>query len=207
MFEGYILVKKENLNNIAYHLKRISGETGNLLFYEDFERILSGISDFAPAPSSETKNLSKAIGDRVSAKNPAGGYFYYDDYVCVGYSSSKKKVDAVWSFTPSINATSATFTLSWDNRIGSVGWASALDYNFEISTNGVSGQWINTNDTISGTIERIGNAAGYGTVTITFNNIALTAGNTYYLRANTANSAYSTLKAFKREGNTVTLTT
>lgn len=193
----YALVQKQSLTDIANAL-RIAAKLGDvtLTFPEDFIYIIQLLS--TTTPTTESLTLSFVTGDTVYDSSSVE----YSDYVCVGHSSNYIKNDAVWSFIPSINATKAIFTLNWDNTIGSVGWENTYTYRFQVSTSGAAGQLIGsgaTEITLTGTS---------GVATVTVSGLNLTAGTTYYLRANYADyDTKQTLKAFIKGGNTVTLST
>lgn len=199
----YMLVKREHLEQIANAIKSVSGQNSTLTFPEDFENTIRQFSYIPPVvpPSTQTLSLSYVTGNDVTDSNR----YPHTGYVAVGHSSSKIKNDAVWSFSPTINASTAIFTFSWNNTtdIGTnVGWGQPYDYAFSISTNRDSGQYA-----VMDSNKIVENLTGVsGTATIEFNNLNLQAGTTYYIRANFNGDTTSTLKAFAKNNNTVSVT-
>lgn len=125
-------------------------------------------------------------------------------YVRVGHNSSALNNDAVWSFTPTENTSKVTVTLKWDNEAAGTGWSSAYTYVFALSTSGSSGRTAASGTHLKKITKSL--SGSDGTVTLTFDGLSLSAGTTYYLRANLNGTTYSTMKAFKKSGNTVTTT-
>lgn len=174
----YTLVKKENLTEIANKL-RSKGITGTLVFPEGFINAIEQL-----VPGLEILTLSFSSGD------PIGDY---DDYVVVGAS-----VAAIWSFTPTINSSTAKVELSWDNTIGEIdeNTDTPHDYRFDI---------INGQSTIVGTqIVPISGASG--TVTLNFTNLSLEPETEYYIRAASNHGTFFALRAFNKYNNTIELT-
>lgn len=163
-----------------------------------------GTSSEPTIPTTESLSLSYTTGNDVSDanNNPHTGY------VAVGHSSSQIKNDAVWSFTPTINVSFATFTFNWNNYTSSgsnTGWAGAMDYAFAITTDGSSG--LQAANTSNKNVVSIGGSGTSGTATVNFTGLNLVAGTTYYIRANYNGTTNSTLKAFAKTDNTVQLAT
>jgi hypothetical protein len=74
----------------------------------------------------------------------SNGYLH-SNYFAVGHSSKYIKNDAVWAFTPSIDASSAKFTFSWNNTTDkgtNVGWAQSYEYAFYVTSDNTVGQKI-----------------------------------------------------------------
>lgn len=196
----YMLVNKQSLLDIANELRTVAGlGDTKLAFPEDFISTIQSLSGTTPEPMPTTESLilSFKTGNDVTDKNNNP----YTGYVAVGHSTSKIKNDAVWSFTPSISATKAVVTLSWNNNIGSVGWSGQYNYKFELTLDGTEGQNLTSNAKI------VSLSGATGSVTIEFETIQLQPGLTYYIRANYENyTDKQTLKAFNKTG-TIALTT
>lgn len=193
----YTLVNKESITKIADAIRAKSGTTGTLTFPDDFIVAIENMQDTPQTPSTEMLTLSLYYGYQFSAS--------VTDHIAVGANSGHTNDDAVWSFTPSINATSATFHFTWDNASNgaSNGWAQAYEYAFAISTDNSRGMKAYTASgkvvvTLSGVS---------GSADVTFTGLSLVKGTTYYIRANFNGTSTSTLKAFAKDGNTVNLST
>lgn len=190
----YTLVQKESITKIADAIRAKGGTTGTLTFPDDF---IVAIQNLQAAPTTEKLTLSLYYGYQFSSS--------VNDYIAVGANSGHTNDDAVWSFTPSINATSAVFHFTWNNASNgsSNGWAQAYEYAFAISTDNSQGMKAYTASgkktvTLSGVS---------GSTDVTFTGLSLVKGTTYYIRANFNGTSTSTLKAFAKDGNTVNLST
>ncbi len=126
------------------------------------------------------------------------------EYVRVGHNSSAYNNDAVWSFTPTENISKVTITLKWDNEAANTGWSGAYTYVFALSTSNASGRTAASGSHLKKVTKSLSGADG--SVTLSFEGLSLTKGTTYYLRANQNGTTYSSMKAFKKSGNTVTTT-
>lgn len=189
-----MIVNSESITAIANAIRAKGSITGTLTFPDDF---VTAIENLQSVPDTETLALSLYYGYQFSSS--------IDDYIAVGANSSHTNDDAVWSFTPSINATSATFHFTWNNASdgNNNGWASAYDYAFAISTDNSRGMIAYT---ASGK-EVVNLSGSSGTATVTFSGLSLVAGTTYCIRANFNGTAMSNMKAFAKNGNTVQITT
>ena len=145
--------------------------------------------------TTETLSLTFESGDIVYDSNSRA----YEDYVCVGNSSDQLKADAVWRFTPTIDATSATFTFDWDNTIGSVGYSASYPYVFKLYRNGAVIENGEQTVTIGNTTDKSGQE------TVGFSDIEIQSGDIVTIKANSSTGAFSTLKAFVKAGNSVEL--
>lgn len=192
----YTLVKKSSLGQVAEAIRQKGGTAAGLKFPDGFVAAIMAIETTPPAPTTETLTLAFVTGETVTDSSLNS----YSNYVVVGHSSSKIKQDAVWSFTPGINAKSATFTFKWDNSIGAVGWPDSYSYRFQITANGTAGQALT-----GGVLVTLSGESG--TATVEINGLSLVKGTTYYIRANYKDyETNKTLKAFLKAGNTVKLT-
>ena len=208
---GYTLVKTESLEKVANAIRLKGGTTADLVFPDGFVAAIEALQSTPAAPTSETLGLSQCGGSNVS-----DGTNTFSNYVNVGHTSENTKTDAIWCFTPTINASSAVFRFNWDNTIGAVGYSTAGDYAFCVTENGADGHAaFYASDkmvvSIGGDYDNNGTLIKYGTVEVAFTGLALVTGTTYYIRANhnsdPNNSTKRTLKAFAKAGNTVQLTT
>lgn len=125
------------------------------------------------------------------------------NYVRVGHNTSAENDDAVWSFTLDRGAKEVEFVLKWNNTDAGTGWSGSYQYVFAISENGASGQTAETGTHIAKQLVTLSGAAD--TTKITFDGLNLEAGKKYYLRANMNGRTTSTMKAFYKNGNTVTI--
>lgn len=125
-------------------------------------------------------------------------------YVRVGHNSSAYNNDAVWSFTPTEDTSKITVVLYWDNEAAGTGWSGTHTYVFALSTSKASGRTAASGTHLKKVTKSLNGAEG--SVVLTFDGLSLSAGTTYYLRANLNGTTYSTMKAFKKSGNTVTTT-
>jgi hypothetical protein len=116
---NYGLVNRDDLTEIANKFREY-GYTGELIFPSGFT---AAIDWLAQNSIHYSENLTLNGVDAVSNIVEDSSGNVYSNYYSVGHSTSKIKNDAVWSFTPSISATKAVVTLSWNNNIGSVGWS------------------------------------------------------------------------------------
>lgn len=196
----YTLVKKSSLEEVAEAIRQKGGTTADLVFPDGFIAAINALqSETAETPTTETLTLGFFYGYSFSSS--------VKDYIAVGHNSDHTNNDAVWSFTPTINASSATFHFTWDNYPdgSNHGWAGAMDYAFAVTTDsslGMTAQNATNKKVIS-----IGGSGTSGEVDVVIDDLSLIAGTTYYIRANYNGSTLSTLKAFAKSGNTVQLTT
>ena len=203
--DEYTLIKKESLMAVANAIRQKNGTTDRLAFPDGFVTAILALNIGPEAPTSEMLGLENCGGSVVTD----GSGKQYSNYVNVGHTSNTtRKNDAVWCFTPGIDASSAVFKFSWDNSIGSVGYSVPYYYAFYLTdVNYGEGRYA---ESATGKKEKsIGYSDGtkYGSVEITFTGLSLKAGTTYYIRANQNDGTLQTLKAFAKGGNTVQLTT
>lgn len=195
----YTLAKKSSLEKVADAIRQKGGTTADLIFPDGFVAAILAIETTPPAPPAPTmETLALGFVDGYPFSNSIA------DYIAVGHNSGHTNRDAVWSFTPSINATSAVFHFVWDNYAGGStnhGWSGAYDYAFAITTDSSSGM---TAQSASGKVVKSMSGAS-GEVTVQFDGVSLVKGTTYYIRANQNGETVNTLKAFAKAGNTVTL--
>ena len=129
-------------------------------------------------------------------------------YTRVGHNSSATNPDSVWSFSltqaGASRITEVTFTLKWDNSSAGTGWSGSYSYTFAVSTSGASGTTAYSGSHLGKKAVTLSGSSGTATVKIT--GLSLVPGTTYYLRANFSGSTKSTMKAFKRADNTVSVT-
>ena len=204
---GYTLVMKESLDVVAAAIRDKGGPVEGMIFPDGFVAAIMAIETTPPAPpETVTETLALTIcggSDVTDASNNK-----YSNYVNVGHTSSEtRKNDAVWMFTPTIDASSAVFQFHWDNSIGNVGYSAvAYDYAFYLTdVNHGEGRYA---ESVSGKkVESIGGNGNSGDVTVEFNGLSLFKGTTYYIRVNQNDGTLLTLKAFAKAGNTVQLTT
>lgn len=179
----YTLVKKENLTEIANKL-RSKGITGTLVFPEGFINAIEQL-----VPGLEILTLSFSSGETVVDINGTR----YDDYVLVSPYRS-----AVWSFTPTINSSTAKVELSWDNTIGEIDENTDTPYDYKFNI-------INGQSTIVGTqIVPISGASG--TLTLNFTNLSLEPETEYYIHAISNHGTVFAYRAFNKYNNTIELT-
>ena len=190
----YTLVNKQSLVDIANAIRGITGKQNELVFPDDF---IAEINSFISAPSSETLTLIFENGTNVYNSSSQ----LYEGMVAVGANSSHANDDAVWSFTPNINATSATVELQWQGEDGYY-WNSVDTYAFYITTDGSEGQKIPASSN-SRIVSTFGGTGG-GTTILEFTSLNLQANQKYYIRANYKNyTEYSNLKPFYKNNNTI----
>ena len=190
----YTVVNKQSLIDIANAIRGITGKQDELVFPDDF---IAEINSFISAPSSETLALIFENGTNVYNSSSQ----LYEGMVAVGANSSHANNDAVWSFTPNINATSATVELSWQGKDGYY-WNPVGTYAFYITTDGSEGQKIPASSS-SREVSSFGGTGG-GTITLEFTNLNLQAHKKYYIRANYENyTEYSNLKPFYKNNNAI----
>lgn len=194
----YTLVKKESLEAVANAIRQKGGTADELIFPDGFVAAILALNTSPATPTSETLGLWLHYGYQFSAS--------VNDYIAVGANSGHTNDDAVWAFTPTIDATAATFRFTWDNYCGGSsnnGWASAMEYAFAITTDSSRGM-IAQNAATKSVVTLSGSS---GEAVVEFTGLSLIKGTTYYIRANFNGTTTSTLKAFAKDGNTVYLTT
>ena len=120
------------------------------------------------------------------------------NYVRLGHSDGTLRADSVWSFVAPTDCTKIQVDFAWDNNYGSGGYKGAYTYLFGITDYGTAGRWIYGNESLCEDAETIVLEGKKGSFSITFKGLNLTAGNTYYLRANQSGTKYKTVKALEK---------
>ena len=179
----HTLVKKSSLHAVAEAIRQKGGTADSLVFPDGF---VAAIMAIKTAPDTETLTLAFDSGTHTNGAFTAVGHYAGTNYV------------SKWSFTPSIDVSSAVFTFSWANK----------------TADGGPGEGYNDPITIAFTIG--GKTATYtlpqgapaGSFNVTVSGLALKAGTKYVVTVK--ESVYGTtnnFKMFKQAGNTVKLTT
>ncbi len=188
---GYTLVKKESLEAVANAIRQKGGTAGKLTFPDGFVAAIMAIETTPPAPpapTTETLGLGFVSGTLTQS-----------GFTAVGHNAGANHVSQ-WSFTPTINATSAVFTFDWANKTEDGG--PSIGYNDPITI-------LITIDALGkSTTHYMENRAAAGPFSVLLTGLALVAGNTYTVTAKeSVAGTTNNYKMFKQAGNTVQLTT
>ena len=182
----YLLVNKNSLTRVADAVRDKTGSQSELTFPDEF---ISGIGSLYKTPATEELSATFVDGDTVAS-----------GYVEVGHNSGATNKDAIWSFEPKIDGSVVKFDFSWDNDSDGKnhGWSDELEYAFMVTTDKTTGQMVATS--ADRCVIVLNGSDGKGTVIM---NHSVSAGTTYYIRANLDGATLSSLKAFSQNGNKV----